>query len=120
MLLPSVLAVFHVVFVFLLSFVCFCRVERLVDADFDVASSDAVGLVLGLDEFGRGLEAHFSSFSCGKEVPPHTSLASVLLIARGELIVNSESLGRSRRGPFTSGCVRGLFVFPFVILCEDP
>ena len=36
----------------------------------EVASSDDVGLIGILDRFGRGLDAQFSFFLCGKEVPP--------------------------------------------------
>ena len=42
----------------------------------EVASSDDVGLVEVLDRLGRGLDVHFSSYVCGKEVPSQSSLAS--------------------------------------------
>ena len=53
------------------------RVQRPVDANMEVASSDDFVLVLVSDGFGQGLEARIYFFLCGKEVRPQSSLASL-------------------------------------------
>ena len=57
---------FYTVFVFLVPVTTFffllSRVQRLVDANMEVASCDGVGLVEVLDRFHRGLDAQISFF----------------------------------------------------------
>ena len=101
---PFSRCLFLIVFVFLDMFcISFCRDQGLVDTIMDVASDDDDGLVLVLDRFGRGHEAHVF-FVVMWQGGASTNLPRV---KRGE--VNSGSLRRSLRGPFTSGCVRSLY-----------
>ena len=82
----------------------------------EVASSDDVAFVEGLDPFGRGLDVQFSFLYAARRGLHKTSLAS-----RKERFCRylvSESKGRYSRGPFAPW-LRSGFVFPNVNHYED-